>query len=148
MQTVILDCCHSGSGTRCDETVREFELDPNDVPDDLDADIVKDPANLAPEPEPAECHGDRPRGLHPPNGFAVHGMKSHVLLAACSANEFAREGTHNGHALGGQSTLDNPQEALPVRGRFTTALLELFENVPLNQITYAEVLTKIRPIEG
>jgi hypothetical protein len=147
---VILDCCHSGSGTRGDETVREFVLDPNDVPADLDAGILENPANLATELSAlTECHGGRARGLQTAKGFATHGMKSHVLLAACSANEVAREGAQvSRHALGDQPTLDIPKEALIVRGRFTIALLELLENVSLNQITYDEVLTKILPIKG
>jgi hypothetical protein len=121
--------------------VREFELDPNDVPDDLDADILNDPANLVPD--------DGARGLQTAHGFAVQGMNSHVLLAACSANEVAREGTQVRHAAGGQPTLDDSKEAsVTVRGRFTTALLELFENVSPSQITYADVLNRILPIDG
>ncbi|RXW20808.1 hypothetical protein EST38_g5036 [Candolleomyces aberdarensis] len=138
-QTVILDCCHSGSGTRGDETdnstVRGCELSPNDVPDHLDADIRR--ANLVPEPEPGPTSNSAARGLVSARGFAVRGMKSHILLAACSANEEAREDF-------------KPASGLPpiARGRFTTALLELFQTVPPNQITYAEVLTKILPIDG
>ncbi|KAJ2926774.1 hypothetical protein H1R20_g10309, partial [Candolleomyces eurysporus] len=135
--TVILDCCHSGSGTRGKETdnsiVRGCELSPNDVPDDLDAHIWK--ANPEPESEPTA--NSATRGLVSARGFAVRGMKSHILLAACSANEDARE---DFKAAGGEAPI--------ARGRFTTALLELFETVHPNQITYAEVLTKILPIDG
>ncbi|KAJ2926775.1 hypothetical protein H1R20_g10308, partial [Candolleomyces eurysporus] len=135
--TVILDCCHSGSGTRGKKTdsstVRGCGLIPNDVPDDLDAHIRK--ANPEPEPEPTA--DSTARGLASATGFAVWGMRSHILLAACSANEEARE---DFRAASGQAPI--------ARGRFTNALLELFKTVPPNQITYAEVLTKILPIEG
>ncbi|KAJ2919024.1 hypothetical protein MD484_g1468, partial [Candolleomyces efflorescens] len=140
--TVILDCCHSGSGTRGDETVREFVLDPNDVPAGLDAEILEDTVNQAAD----ECHSVGTRGLQAAKGFGSHGMKSHVLLAACSANEVARESFQvTRSALAGQPTPNDPKEAM--RGRFTVALLEMLENTPWNQMTYAEVLNKIRFIK-
>ncbi|RXW16207.1 hypothetical protein EST38_g9645, partial [Candolleomyces aberdarensis] len=125
--TVILDCCHSGSGTRgggeTDETtVRGCELGPNDVPDDLDEHICKE--NLEPEAttESSTC------GLRFAKGFAMKDMNSHILLAACGAGERARE--DRGH------------------GRFTDALLELLRTVPPDQITYADILLKMPRIDG
>ncbi|RXW20807.1 hypothetical protein EST38_g5035 [Candolleomyces aberdarensis] len=131
--TVIFDCCHSGSGTRGDETdnstVRGCKLSPNDVPDDLDAHIRK--AN--PEPEATAKSGTR--GLRSATGFAVQGMNSHILLAACGAGEEARE------------DIKDHRDQI-ARGRFSSALLELFKTVAPNQITYTEVLAKILPIDG
>ncbi|KAJ2922365.1 hypothetical protein H1R20_g14743, partial [Candolleomyces eurysporus] len=129
--TVILDCCHSGSGTRGEEetnkiTVRGCELSPNDVPDDLDEHIRKE--NL--EPNATAEYGTR--GLSSAKGFAMKDMNSHILLAACSANELARE--------------DN--RAKEAHGRFTTALLELLRSVPLDQITYANFLSRMPRIDG
>ncbi|KAJ2921480.1 hypothetical protein H1R20_g15619, partial [Candolleomyces eurysporus] len=129
--TVILDCCHSGSGTRGEEetnkiTVRGCELSPNDVPDDLDEHICKE--NLPPNAT-AE-YGTR--GLSSAKGFAMKDMNSHILLAACSANELAREDNH----------------AKEAHGRFTTALLELLRSVPLDQITYANFLSRMPRIDG
>jgi hypothetical protein len=123
VQTVILDCCHSGSGTRGDDQTMETlargcEIYPDDVPDDLDADICGNETST--------------RGMRFAEGFAMKGMKSHVLLAACSANERALEDKQS-------------QEA---HGRFTTALLGLFRTVSPNQMTYADVLTKISRIDG
>ncbi|KAJ2926834.1 hypothetical protein H1R20_g10256, partial [Candolleomyces eurysporus] len=111
--TVILDCCHSGSGTRGDEetdgsTVRGCELSPNDVPDNLDERIRKE------NPEPKAPTESGNRALRFPKGFAVKDMNSHVLLAACSANELAREDKKDQRSS----------------GRFTSALLELFRTVP------------------
>jgi hypothetical protein len=131
-QTVIFDCCHSGSGTRGGEeedgTIetleRGCEVSPDDVPEDLDADICED----YPENDSTTIS----RGMCFAQGFAVEGMNSHVLLAACSANERALE--------------DN--RSLEPHGRFTTALLRLFKEVPPDQMTYADVLKRISRIEG
>jgi hypothetical protein len=65
-------------------------------------------------------------------GFAMKGMKSHVLLAACSANESALEDKKTPEA----------------HGRFTTALLRLLKEVSPDQMTYADVLSKISRIDG
>jgi hypothetical protein len=65
-------------------------------------------------------------------GFAVKGMNSHVLLAACSAKERALE----------------DKKSLEAHGRFTTALLQLFKEISPDQMTYADVLTKIPRIDG
>jgi hypothetical protein len=125
-QTVILDCCHSGSGTRGSEIIETLErsckLSPGDISDDLDADICKD----YPETEFSA------RGMRFAEGFAVEGMNSHVLLAACSANERA---------------LEDKNSAEP-HGRFTSALLRLFKEVSPDQMTYADVLTRISRIDG
>ena len=128
-QTVIFDCCHSGSGTRGDDetdesTARTCELSPKDSPDGLDAAIYK--ANPEPEAETGT------RGLRFAKGFAMKDMNSHILLAACSANELARE----------------DKKAQDAHGRFTTALLELLRTVHPDQITYADILSKIPRIDG
>ncbi|RXW11756.1 hypothetical protein EST38_g14099 [Candolleomyces aberdarensis] len=125
--TVILDCCHSGSGTRGgsnDESiVRGCQLDDGAIPDHLDLDILKDSS--------ADT-----RGLSIAKGFAVKDMRSHILLAACSANELAREDT----------VKRGPDS--DARGRFTAALLTLLRSVSPNQITYSDVLTRIPSING
>jgi hypothetical protein len=70
------------------------------------------------------------RGVKVANGFAQRGIRSHVLLAACSANEKARE------------------DAGVCRGRFTTALLKLLRSTGAEQLVYADVLCRIDPIIG
>jgi hypothetical protein len=137
-QTVIFDCCHSGSGTRGDgETdesiVRACELSSNDDPDDLDARILKENSGEHPEPIDKATTETGARGLRLAKGFATKGMKSHVHLAACSAKEQALEDK------------ETPQR---FRGRFTTALLELLGTVRPDQITYTDILFKIPRIDG
>ena len=130
-QTVIFDCCHSGSGTRGNDetdesTARSCELSPKDVPDGLDARIYKE------NPATEATTETVTRGLRFAKGFAMKDMNSHILLAACSANELARE----------------DKKAQEAHGRFTTALLELLRTVHPDQITYADVLSKIPRIDG
>lgn len=129
---MIFDCCHSGSGTRSIETnIRAAALDPRDeICLYLDRHIHNDPRNrpAAASDIPAAGH----RGLVHSSGFANAGINSHVLLAACSATEPARE----------------DKDGDITRGRFTAALLELFRNTSPDQITYSEVLGRIRRIDG
>jgi len=128
IQTVIFDCCHSGSGTRDDEAeeqerftrAADFTIPgkPADVtisiPDELDRTIwQKDSAT---------------RGLRVPAGFVNKGVRSHILLAACSADELAKE--EKG------------------RGCFTSAFLALLKSVGAEQLTYVEALDKMEQIAG
>ncbi|KAF6743200.1 hypothetical protein DFP72DRAFT_1080537 [Ephemerocybe angulata] len=76
--TVILDCCHSGSGARGDEdettTVRGGELHPNDAPEGLDSHIVT--GYKPPQPTGGT------RGIKVAKGFANQDMNSHGQPAA------------------------------------------------------------------
>ncbi|KAF8150569.1 caspase domain-containing protein [Crassisporium funariophilum] len=115
--TVILDCCHSGSGTRNDDPTRlarTAQLEGYEIPLHLDEDIWL-PTSLG-------------RGTQPAKGFARTGLCSHVLLAACSAEELARENS-------GQ-------------GQFTAALIKLFKITPPHQLTYHQALQRIEDIVG
>ncbi|KAH6887267.1 caspase domain-containing protein [Coprinopsis sp. MPI-PUGE-AT-0042] len=114
--TVIFDCCHSGSGTHGDDkdaTVRGAPLREEGIPHDND-----------PEMQAGT------RGVEVAKGFAHRGIRSHVFLAACSANELAREDANVG------------------RGRFTVALLKLLRTTGVEQLVYADVLCRIDPIIG
>ncbi|KAI0318754.1 caspase domain-containing protein [Amylostereum chailletii] len=107
--TVIFDCCHSGSGTRSDEhdptrLARGFRLGES-VPNDIDKDILGDVLGRAAE--------------NPP-GFAYAGLESHVLLAACMADETALE--EKG------------------RGLFTQKLLKKLSSVSADRITYRDLM--------
>lgn len=107
VQSVIFDCCHSASGTRVDSEAyahRTVHLD-SIIPADLDRDIW----------------GGRAGKISP--GFAHHGLRSHVLLAACGEKELAYE--YEG------------------RGQFTTALLETLKSCAIDDITYTEILERI-----
>ena len=61
-------------------------------------------------------------------GFVRRGLRSHILLAACSATERAVESNEH--------------------GCFTSALLKLFSTTPPNEITYQDVLSRIDSIPG
>ncbi|CCM00515.1 uncharacterized protein FIBRA_02549 [Fibroporia radiculosa] len=113
--TVIFDCCHSASGTRDDRgtiLTRAVEL-VNNVPLDLDRVIWGSTGQ---------------RGAKIAAGFAHVGLRSHVLLSACSKNERATE--ERG------------------RGRFTKALLLFLEGVGADKVTYTDVLNKMEKIGG
>jgi hypothetical protein len=77
---VILDSCHSGSGTRKERESGGIIRGINsiEIPPDLDQDIWQ--------------HVEVPEGRATvPAGFAYSALNSHVLLAACGAKELARE---------------------------------------------------------
>lgn len=84
--TVILDCCHSGSGTRDDEELPRSRACPPDL-------------RAAPWRRPASARAQLQRSLSPSNWETGSG---HVLLAACRDREIARE-----HAL----IVDAPRSA-------------------------------------
>ena len=79
-QTVILDCCHSASGTREDELstdVRGVVLD-DELRLDLDLQELSAPfGRIA-------------------TRFGVRGLGSHVLIAACQEKETAKEDNKQG----------------------------------------------------
>jgi hypothetical protein len=115
-QTVIFDCCFSGSGTRDDSTQlhRGIEIT-SSIPEGLDQEILDkmdgDQANRATTILP---------------GFLHSGLRSHVLLAACGAREKAKE--EQG------------------RGIFTKALLDMLYTVSADTITYTDVLLRIHAL--
>jgi len=123
--TVILDCCHSGSGTRSleeftdpTERIRGIDFLPefgHPIPSNVDKHI------LAPT--------YAPRGLYSTKESAHIGTRSHVLLAACSPSEKARE-------KGG-------------RGLFTLALLKALTGVAnMDEMTYHDLHHRIPRIYG
>jgi hypothetical protein len=63
-----------------------------------------------------------------PKGFQYNGTTSHVLLAACGANEFANE--NDG------------------RGAFTQAFLEMLDKTGYNKLTYAGLIRKLPKINA
>jgi hypothetical protein len=112
---VIFDCCNSGSGTRTgvddpDRMARVVKLE-DDVAPDLDHDI---------------WHEAGSRGTFIGPGFVHSGLRSHVLLAACSARELAIE--------------ENK------RGVFTKTLLETLRAIGADKVTYKDVLNRIKTL--
>jgi hypothetical protein len=112
---VILDCCNSGSGTRKGTTddiaVRGMTITES-PPSDIDQDLLT--------AEPGT------RASSTAAGFARKGLNSHVLLAACTQKEQARE----------QSG----------RGNFTKAILQTIEAIGADKLTYASLLERMDKI--
>lgn len=117
-QTVILDCCHSGSGTRqLDHSAsyleRGFELEGDySIPASLDKDLWSD------------IHNERAAAVAP--GYEHSGLTSHVLLTAC------REGQKAGEDRDG--------------GMFTRALLSALRAVAMDRTTYQDLMRYIPEI--
>ena len=130
MQTVILDCCHSGSGTRGgDDTVlttqpipRSIKLPNHVYPDDFDEEIWGTP------PESV-------RGSSTIAKFANHGLGSHMLLAASLSTELAYEGS-----------VILPDGKGARRGRFSAALLNLLRIEPPNRLRYGDIMQRLEHI--
>ncbi|KIJ51154.1 hypothetical protein M422DRAFT_244344 [Sphaerobolus stellatus SS14] len=116
--TVILDCCHSGGGFHATKDERTSVGRPADetvdieftVPSDLDESIWSD----------VNTH----HSISSSEGVLQRDFKSHVLLAACGAKEFAHE--RRG------------------RGYFTEHLLDLFRTVGVENLTYVSVPQKLK----
>ncbi|CCM05961.1 uncharacterized protein FIBRA_08200 [Fibroporia radiculosa] len=113
--SVILDCCHSGSGTRADDgestyMVRSVEIEA--IPFDLDKDVWS---------LQSLSYEDRATAIA--TGFAHSGLRSHVLLSACGAEERALE--RDG------------------RGLFTKALIDALLEHGTDKLTYADVVQRI-----
>ncbi|TFK19358.1 hypothetical protein FA15DRAFT_674482 [Coprinopsis marcescibilis] len=78
--TVILDCCHSGSGTRSDDVlVRNAPIVGSPMPSNIDEDILPSVRGASVLPK-----------------FRYRGLESHVLLAACTPDELAHESKGQG----------------------------------------------------
>ncbi|KAJ6480809.1 caspase domain-containing protein [Mycena vitilis] len=110
--TVILDCCHSASGTRGARAgilpVPRFAETFVPIPEDLDQDLFGRKAQVSLPP-----------------GIAHNFMDSHVLLAACQQHQRAQECI---------STTGNPC------GFFTDSLITQLRRIRPNRITYADLL--------
>jgi hypothetical protein len=117
---VIFDCCFSGSADRGeinDPTyrVRGFWSDKSQ-PKDLDDEFLQD------------CPDTKGRAAGPAQGFAHTGMYSHILLAACGAEERAVEKGR--------------------RGAFTKALVDTLMVLDVEKTTYAHLINQIPRLSG
>ncbi|KAF7366565.1 Metacaspase-7 [Mycena sanguinolenta] len=104
--TVIFDSCHSGGMAR-EAGIRAANSDSSAVPPELDSHLWLN--------------------RRPPALWATSAT-THVWLAACAANESARE-----------FVFPQPQRPV-VRGRFTRSLIERLRKVDLENTTYLELL--------
>ena len=109
LQTVILDCCHSAGATRVpEEGVRYLDFD-GEFPRSLEREFS----------EALKITGDVPLS------YVNQHSRSHVLLAACSATESAKE-------VGG-------------KGLFTTELLRALQEEPnVDQLSFLELTGRLR----
>ncbi|KAF9479227.1 hypothetical protein BDN70DRAFT_878993 [Pholiota conissans] len=120
--TVIFDCCHSASATRGQKQ---------------DADVISRSVHI----EKSDVYTEQlsrellaeetiSRDAFVASKFKHRGLGSHILLSACGALEEAKE--INGH------------------GRFSTAILNLLEQVEFDSLRYSDILKheKIEKIEG
>ena len=114
-KTVVFDCCHSASGTRGSEDgssprVRSVLLGDLELDSNTDRDIW-------------DRHS---RGTLAYAGSSRRGLKSHMLISACSSSEKAVE--HEG------------------RGRLSVALLKLLDIVSPHKLRYCDILANIDQI--
>jgi hypothetical protein len=125
-QTVIFDNCFSGSGTRSlsggaaplNGTVRAVSYRTALPKTLLDSDRIHLGGQTVP-------HGNNlnERGIRVASDYGASGQRSHILLAACRSNEYAREANN--------------------RGVFTQALLQVLPGLDISTITYKELLKRI-----
>jgi hypothetical protein len=125
LQTIIFDSCHSGSGTRTSDPSRLARVSKleNNVPSDLDRDIW---GNELEDMQKQKEETEGARSSVVPSFSALAGLRSHVLLAACRAEEQAWE--------------ENK------RGVFTKAFLQTLRSVELDKLTYKDVLFRMPEI--
>ncbi|KAF7366606.1 hypothetical protein MSAN_00918400 [Mycena sanguinolenta] len=126
VQTVIHDCCHSGSSTRDNDSSSKSDVETRGI-------------ELAETYKVLESIDSDVDGGHRVSfvstGFQKTAMASHVLLAACSESMLAQE-----------SLVDNNQK----RGHFTRTLLEFLRS-PIVQgaaITYTELIERLPDLPG
>ena len=115
----MLDCCHSGSGTReANAHASGFPrsaIISEDLPDDIDLSILSSsPASL--------------RHSEIASGFLQRGLRSHILLAACGSTELAMEDQQ--------------------RGVFTVALLRALATIREQRVTYRDLLRRLYALPG
>ncbi|KAF5326404.1 hypothetical protein D9611_000943 [Ephemerocybe angulata] len=112
--TVIFDSCHSGSGTRSDEGDSQTRggYYSSEVPADLDEGLFSSAGGT--------------RGARVSERFRHHGLRSHVLLAACAQHEEAREEKDSGD--------------------FTRVLLKALSGVATTEITYEDLMQRMESL--
>ncbi|VDB83370.1 unnamed protein product [Peniophora sp. CBMAI 1063] len=123
--TVILDCCHSGSGTRDNDSIpRGLEFKSYDPVRD---EAIYHTIDSSYEEEVYRNDANHPNASNQTAGprFADSDLQSHILLAACSPE---------------QSAFENRSVR---RGRFTSALLTLLRKPGTGTLTYAELIQRL-----
>ena len=124
--TIILDCCHSGSGTR--------DIDESLTPRQAEPDLSPPPKDLRP-PSRSASRGDSDED----EGFRLAVSERSVLMAACKSTQKAFEYTHKKTA----NTDDSKPSPPKVNGAFTYSLSQALANLPPGKVpTYDELYRK------
>lgn len=118
-QVVILDCCHSASGTR---GAYHSDVDSEDTPRSVD--LLEDYSESL-ERQLSNIGLDKLASASDIN-FAHSSMESHVLLAACRQSQKSYEGSTG--------------------GRFTAALLQVLYKEPLDRLRYSDIVSLMKPM--
>ncbi|VDB91753.1 unnamed protein product [Peniophora sp. CBMAI 1063] len=113
--TVMLDCCHSGSGTRDRAVPRCIEFKSSNGTE-LTVNASDHPNFLT---------GFRRGTVDYLPEFLNSSLTSHVVLAACGPHESAYE------------------DSIRKEGRFTTAFLSVLANAGTDTLTYADVINRL-----
>ncbi|KAF5342788.1 hypothetical protein D9758_017116 [Tetrapyrgos nigripes] len=123
--TVILDSCHSSSGTRRNTVARGIKLEPG---------YKIHPSALSEEVDFSSLPEAGGRSTKPAKGHEHDGLASHVLLAACSKNNVSYESDHNGKS----------------RGHFTVGLTGILRDVWQDyekEVTYENLIRRIPDLQ-
>ncbi|CAE7066368.1 unnamed protein product [Rhizoctonia solani] len=130
--TVILDSCHSGSGTRDDVRSRSSH-DPNTplISMNLDSQLRKSLSVDYPSEVEKDVTSKQESGT-----LLTPSLESHVLLAACRDEEEAQEVLNIDQASGEIG-------APPLRGLFTTSLLKELNNSDLATTSYTALIRNL-----
>ncbi|CAE6524792.1 unnamed protein product [Rhizoctonia solani] len=129
--TVILDSCHSGSGTRGEVRVRASH-DPNalPIPTELDAPLRSSLVVDYPSEVEHNVATKQPSGT-----LMAPSLETHILLAACQEEELAQE-------------IPNENGELPSSGVFTSALLQELRQCHLATTSYRSLIRKLLKARG
>jgi len=105
------------------------------LPVNTDSEIISE---LSISPSTSEIIGDSSlcssRAGNAAAGFERKGLRSHMMIAACSHSELARECYV---VLEGKT-----------RGQFTVALLALFRREGVDKLAYNEIRSRLNPMTG
>ncbi|KDN42035.1 hypothetical protein RSAG8_07080, partial [Rhizoctonia solani AG-8 WAC10335] len=127
--TVILDSCHSGSGTRGEIRSRNSH-DPKapPIPDELDGQLRKSMTVDYPSELKQNITSEQTSGK-----LMAPSLETHILLAACQNDEQAQEITN----------IDPESEEVSCSGIFTTTLLGVLRKCNLESTSYTTLLRNL-----